>query len=500
MSDRPDGRSAGRGWGGAAAAGLAVALVLAGLWSLAGRDDRTPSHAPLEGWNLVLVLIDTLRADHLGFAGHARPTSPHLDALAEQAVVFEQAMAPSSYTRESVVSLFTGRMPSRGGTGGWRTAPLPEAPHLGERLREAGYRTGFFSNSVMLRNPGFTRGFEEAEHLSPSADLSGEGPRLSQRALRFVREARSRPFALYLHYLDPHAPYDPGEDFLAGLGAEPPAAPLDLYREVAAHLPALRADGFGPGDPRFEALRIRYEAEIRATDAAVATLLRGLDAEGVLDRTLVVVTADHGEEFLEHGGIEHGWTLARESIHVPLLFAAPGALAPARVAERVSLVDVLPSLAQLLGLPLGDPAASGTPLFALDAGAARPSAAPRALVAEMLLLERNVVRAVIRDDWKYVEAHRWLDPEARAESYRPARRRVPPPPLPASAEPVHRALYDLARDPDEQHDRLAEQPERARALAALLAREAPLVAERGADPAPPVSSEERERLRALGYH
>ena len=84
-------------------------------------------------------MIDTLRADHLGFAGHARPTSPHLDALAEQAVVFEQAIAPSSYMRESVVSLFTGRLPSRCGTGGWHTAPLPEAPHFGERLREAGY-------------------------------------------------------------------------------------------------------------------------------------------------------------------------------------------------------------------------------------------------------------------------------------------------------------------------------------------------------------------------
>jgi arylsulfatase A-like enzyme len=163
-------------------------------------------------------------------------------------------------------------------------------------------------------------------------------------------------------------------------------------------------------------------------------------------------------------------------------------------------VDVLPSLARLLGLPLEDPAASGTPLFALDAGAARPVAAPRALVAEMLLLERNVVRAVIRDDWKYVEAHRWLDPETRARSYRPVRRRPPPPPLPASAEPVHRALYDLARDPDEQHDRLAEQPERARALAALLEREAPLVAGRSAAPAPLVSREEQERLRALGYH
>jgi arylsulfatase len=479
--------------------GRALLPLAAAVLAVAGCAPERAS-APLAGFHLVLVNVDTLRADHLGFQGYARPTSPALDALAARGVVFEEAMAASSVTRESVAALLTGRLPSRSGSFGWRAAPAPDAAHLGELLQGAGYRTAFLSNTVMLRDRGFARGFAEVQHLPQRWDLSGEGMRLTERALGFAREAGGAPFAMYLHYLDPHAPYDPAPELLAQLGATPSAAPLALYRDVEPALPALLASGFGPGEPRFDDLVARYDAEILSTDQAIGALVEGLASAGLLERTLVVVTADHGEEFLEHGWVEHGWTLHRESLHVPLLFFAPAVLAAARVAEPVSQLDVLPSLVALLGLEPPRSPLEGASLFALEAPAPRPRAREGPVVAELLLAERNVVRAVLWQGWKYVGAQQWIPPAERAAIGRAGNRRAVP-----RVDPwgplVHEALYRVQDDPDEARDRLAAEGARAEGLRARLA--ASIGARRPlaeAPPAPRVESEEAERLRALGYH
>jgi arylsulfatase len=449
-------------------------------------------------WNLVLINVDTLRADHLGLHGYARPTSPALDRLAEGAAVFEQAMAASSVTRESVAALFSGRLPSRSGSYGWRATPAADSAHLGELLGRAGYRTAFLSNTVMLRDPGFARGFERVQHLPARWDLSGEGMRLTDTALAFVGRVGT-PFALYLHYLDPHAPYAPDAERLARFDAPQVEAPLELYRDVEPRLPALRAEGFGPGEARFEDLVARYDAEIASTDAAIGALLAGLADRGLLERTLVVVTADHGEEFLEHGWVEHGWTLHRESLHVPLLFSAPRLIVPARVHEPVSQIDVLPSLVDLLGLdPAGAPI-DGTSLFERGENGWRPRASFEPVVSELLLSERNVVRSVLWDGWRYVAAQRWVPAHERSAKLRPPATTALP-----SVDPwgplVHEALYHVREDPGETRDRLAAEPERSRALRGLLAgaiggsREPPETSHE-----PGVSPEDAERLRALGY-
>jgi arylsulfatase len=422
-----------------------------------------------------------------------------LDRLAEQAAVFEQAMAASSVTRESVAALLTGRLPSRSGSFGWRAAPAADSAHLGELLQRAGYRTGFLSNTVMLRDPGFTRGFERVQHLPARWDLSGEGMRLTEAALGFVRDVGA-PFALYLHYLDPHAPYAPSAELLARITPSGVAAPLELYRDVEPNLPELLAAGFGPGEARFEDLVARYDAEIASTDAAIGALLDGLAEQGLLDRTLVVVTADHGEEFLEHGWVEHGWTLHRESIHVPLLFAAPGRVAAARVREPVSQIDVLPSLVDLLGLEPVEAPLDGASLFEPGASGWQPRSTFRPVVSELLLAERNVVRAVLWDGWKYVAAQQWVPADQRSSKLRPPAAGTVP-----SVDPwgpiVHEALYAVLEDHGETRDRLAAEPERSRALRELLAskigasRDGP-EGTRGSE----VSPEDAERLRALGYH
>ncbi len=479
-------------------AGACRARILALLLLVGGCADGP--RAPLAGWNLVLVNVDALRADHLGFHGYARPTSPSLDSLAAGGVVFEQAISGSSFTRESVATLLTGRLPSSGPSAGWNAAPATGSGHLGESLRAAGYRTGFFSNTLMLRDPGFVRGFDEVQHLPARFGLSGEGPRLTARALRFARENRDHPFAMYLHYLDPHAPYEPAPELLARLAHPPPTkeADLSLYRDVVPQLGALREQGFGPGDPRFESLVLRYDAEIAGTDAAIGALARGLERLDVAGRTLLVVTADHGEEFLEHGGLDHGWTLYQESIHVPLLFHAPGALPPARVATRVSQVDVLPSLLALLGIPARGLPLDGEPLFAIEGDTVRASPLERPLVAELLIPFRNVVRTTLLGDWKLVATWRWIPPDERSSAGRSSGRVHGASGLDLASAPAQEALYDLGSEGGERRDRLLSAPPLAATLRERLA-SLPAEVATSAGRSAPLASGDRERLRALGY-
>jgi len=476
---------------------FALILALGGLGC--GSDDAAPG--TLAGFNLVVINVDTLRADHLGMYGYARATSPFLDALARQGVLFERASASSSYTRESVAALLSGHLPSTSGASGWYAAPARGERSLGPLLRAAGYRTAFFSNTVMLTDPGFTQGFDDVAHLPRRWDVSGAGPLLSARALELVRSVAGQRFALYLHYLDPHAPYEPTDELYLQFSAQRLPHPLALYRDVVPRLEELRAEGFGPGDPRFDDMVVRYDAEILSTDRAIAQLFGGLRELRLLERTLVVVTADHGEEFLEHDGVEHGWTLYEESLRVPLLFWAGTALAPARVPTRVSQVDVLPSILALLDLdaPVD---LDGRALFAPTPGGPRPSAAARPQIAELRLGRRNVLRSVVHDGWKYVTAQRWVPPARRAAEER-ATEDAPEPTVAPWGPLVREELYDLERDPGELRDRTSAAPERLAELRAILAHDAETRRTRAAPPAVPaaqVTPDEQERLEALGYH
>ena len=454
----------------------------------------SPGQAPLAGYDLILVVVDTLRADHLGAYGYDRVTSPTIDRLAREGVVFDAAVSTSSYTRESVASLLSGRFPWRSGSVGWFARPNLKGPHLGGIFRRAVYRTGFFSNTVQLRAPGFTRGFDQIQHLPTRWDTSGEGPKLSARALNFVKASFGKPVFLYLHYLDPHAPYRAAPQRKPRFTPAPFERPLAIHEDVVPGIGRLVRSGFGPGDPRFDDLVARYDAEIAATDEALAALLRGLERLGRRERTLIVLTSDHGEEFLEHGFVEHSWTVYQESIHVPLIFWADGALAPARVPERVSLVDVLPSILGLVGVESDAPdgLVDGVSLF--EPGSGRPRAVSRPHFAELLVAERNAVRAVILDDWKYMAYHRWSEPEARHD--------LEPIPVDLSSLPLREELYHLAEDPGELRDRSSEFPERVESFRAMLRKytesAGPWMAPAG-QPATPIPPQMRERLEALGY-
>ncbi len=481
----------------------AILVLLAGACK---RLDTRPD-ALLHGFDLVVVNIDSLRADHLGTYGYARDTSPFIDELASKGVVFEHASSTSSFTRESVASLMTGLLPTRGGGIGWAAAPSPDARTLAELLSEAGYRTGLFSNTVMLGNPNFRRGFDAVHNLPSSWDTSRMGPELSAEAARFAERHAGDPLFLYLHYLDPHGPYDPPDEYVRRFAKGPSEEPLRIYGGLRRDVPRLRREGFGPGDPRFEDLVSRYDAEISHTDEAIEQLFGDLRRLGRLDRTLVVITADHGEEFLEHDFVEHAWTLYEESLRIPLIFWAPDALPSGRSEAPVSAVDVLPTLADLLGIPAENGRWDGRPLFDGRGRVVDRSPGESTIVAELMIRERNVLRSVTKGEWKYIATYRWLDPEERAAAAateQKLRERGYASEFDPWGPVVREELYRISEDATERRDLSDRHPEKLDelrdALAAYRARtEAEGSPRQTGEKAPELTPEERERLHALGY-
>lgn len=283
--------------------------------------------------NVVLVSLDTLRAASVSAYGCRRATTPSLDALmAKRGTLFERAIAPFPGTLSSHMSLFTGLYYRTHGVG-YRDETFStlatDHPTLPQLLGAAGYQTAAFTeDGMVLRPAGFERGFDMYTEIEAGSGPPGFIAETFSHGLAWLKEHADHPFFLFLHTYQVHWPYTP-----------PPS-----YQ-------AFFADSSPPADANEEA-RLRYEQEIRYADDHIRVLLDGLERLGVADQTLVIVLADHGEEFLEHGGTSHGTQLYDEVLRVPLVMRLPGVVPSAsRVAVAVSLVDVLPTVLDLLGLP-----------------------------------------------------------------------------------------------------------------------------------------------------
>ena len=438
--------------------GLALMLTA----TLTACRPNTPDQRPAS--HVLVIVIDTLRTDHLGTYGYLRDTSPFLDRLAGEGAVFTRAVTSSSFTGEAISSLFTGQYPSATPWGaGWYARPAPDATTLAMAFQEKGYATALFSNSPVLDAPEFYRGFDTT-WCGTEFGLSGQGPRLVARALEWLEANQDQPTFTYLHFLDPHSPYAPTEAYATRFGTPNTDAPLSLYEDVRQQIPALRATGFGPGDARFEDLVRRYDGEIAFIDDTVKGLFTGLEELGLKNDTLAVITSDHGEEFLEHGFVEHAWTLYPEVHRVPLILWEPGRIPTTRNDTTVSLIDLMPTLTALQHLP-PTPVPGTSLLQSRDDGTwfAAPDSAPR--IMELLIQSRCLVRAVVQEDMLYLAYWQWRSPEECATAagvLRKTRAAL----LDGSVEPtdtrgpiVKEALYDLGTDPGAQNDIAASYPE-----------------------------------------
>jgi len=323
---------------------LIVAVGATAAWWFLGR-----ASAPQPD-NVVVFVLDTLRKDGLGCYGRAAGPTPTIDALAADGVRFDQAIAPSGWTVPSVASLMTGTWPTIHGAMGKGTRITPIRPELSlatQLFKQAGYDTVGFGNAAFVSPMiGIDRGFDLFDHrYSYNWDTRRAGETIDA-ALAQLRERTSRSSFYFIHLFDAHLDYNPPDEYATrhvGARRDPPL-PVDQTAVLAM---GTGEDGNGP--PTIEDreyLRGLYDAEIDFIDDQVGRFIDELKALGLYDRTTIVITSDHGEEFWEHGGFQHGHSLYDELVHIPLLIKFPAALGLTgrNVESQVRLIDVMPTL------------------------------------------------------------------------------------------------------------------------------------------------------------
>ncbi len=404
---------------------LAAALLLCAC---------SPEVADLPPPNVLLISVDSLRADHLGCYGYERDTSPAIDALADGGVIFEHAIAQAPWTLPSHTSLLTSLYSRTHQVNDVKRQLAPQVPTLASVLEEAGYATrAVVSGPFMQARFGLGKGFQVYDDT-----LAKMGHRESheavtatatyERAMELLEDA-PEPFFLFVHFWDVHydykppAPYDTqfDPDYAGSITSE------RFMKNEAIH-PGMAASDLD----HIEAL---YDGEIAWTDEHIAKLLTGLAQRGVQERTIVVLTADHGDEFFEHGEKGHMHSLYEEQVHVPLVMRVPGLAAPQRVSQSVGLVDVMPTLLDELGLAAPS-TLQGRSLAALLHGEALQT---RPVFSETTKARKNKSDKRKSESWCAYDAGRKLI-LFDAERYPPE-------------------LYDLAQDPGETLNLLTSDPQ-----------------------------------------
>lgn len=438
-----------------------------------------------DGANVVLVVIDAARADHVGCYGYARATTPAIDRLASESYLFERHFVQFPGTKPSTASLFTGRYPDTHLAYGART-PAESAFTLAWGLRAAGYHTALFSqNGYASPMWGIGVHFHEAYYEPHLKDAGRDLPDIwkPEALLELIEPWLARrppqPFFAYLHFMPPHDPYLAPPDIKYRFsGREPPGAFSSPYPFDEVE-PELRATERPWSQSRIINL---YDGNLLYADWAVGQVERMLRDAGVFDDTIFIVTADHGEAFGEHGYRGHTFSCYDESIRVPLLLRLPGAHPPSgRIAAFSETVDLLPTLCDLLQVPYPGDGVQGRSLLLV-------------MAEEADAVKQHVFARSAGDPPSYVvRSADWAMVLYRGGELR--------------------ALYDLERDPRQLHNVVAERPGRAEELVAVFrefarAQTAPPLHFVDPDaPAPglpeapqvEVTEQMRRSLKALGY-
>ena len=427
--------------------------------------------------NVLLISIDTTRADHCSVLGYGRDTTPRLRKLAAEGASFEKAYAPLPTTLPSHATMFTGRYPVSHGVVGNGVKLEESHQTLAERLRVAGYRTAAVVSALVLhRRFGLAQGFEYYEDDFPHAEahprssirenwkgekieaaFTRQGNHTTRRALAWLNGSRDRaaPFFLFVHYFDPHSLFQPPEPYASRFAQPSHSTHLEIEID-------------------------RYDAMIAFADAMIGRLLDGLDELGVAQDTIVVVTADHGEGLMEHGYFAHGAHLYEEAVRVPLVVRWPRRVRAGVVfREAVELVDLAPTLLEFAGIDEALAGSQGRSLAqALRTGGGLDSERPvflhRRDYEERFVGRTTWVKgkkfAIRIGRWKYIEG---LDEGTRE-------------------------LFDLESDPGETVNLSAQQPERVAELSTLISEWR--VAHTSTQRAVGVATEADQRaLKALGY-
>ncbi|MBM3985385.1 MAG: hypothetical protein FJ296_06820, partial [Planctomycetes bacterium] len=448
--------------------------------------------------DIVILMIDTLRADRLSAYGAARQTSPRIDALAAESVLFELAVSQAPWTLPSVVSLFTSSYPASHRVLSNFDSVDHSATTLVEWASGLGYYTlGFTENTLAGKGGGLDQGYDEFHEMEPARAGTGGGedrplPFMRRVTERLARDLGPEPLFLYVHMIAPHHPYE-GTAGSKSVWFEGEAAERDSLNEALGKLSGLtigantgRLDAAGLESLALLAGRVAgqmddvwalYDGDVARADGQVGQVLSLLGRRPGFEEAIVVVLADHGEEFNEHGGWMHGQSLFQELVHVPLIVRAPGRVpAGQRVAAPVRLLDLPPTLADLVDAePL--PSWQGHSLVPLMRGTAPPGDEPA--LSMKFSLDRKLGGALgDHETALYAEGCKLIIHHDHQKA----------------------SLFDLQADPGERHDLADERPEQ---LARLLAQAQRLMREL---PELPIASEVESRseeklqhLREMGY-
>lgn len=324
---------------------LLVSLLVSPLLGCADRGASAPREAG--GPNVVLITVDTLNRDHLGCYGYSRATSPEVDRLAADSLVFERAYSQAPWTTPSLGSLLTSRYPSQLGIHDEVSVLPEEATLLSEILQRQGYSTGaVISHDFCSERWNFHQGFDSFDESNVKGYLEATSEGVTDRGLDFLAAQGDRPFFLWLHYFDPHGSYREHE----GFSFLDPGADRGPFVASVIHLEDLQK--IKPPHVRRDLNIVRsfYDSEVAYTDHHIGRFLDQLRLRDLYDSTLVVFTADHGEGFAEHGLMGHTTVLYNEVVNVPLLVKVPG-VPPRRVSAPVPLLDVLPTVLEVTESP-----------------------------------------------------------------------------------------------------------------------------------------------------
>ncbi|MCP5058528.1 MAG: sulfatase [bacterium] len=310
--------------------------------------------AKIERTPVVLVDIDTLRADHLEAYGYDRPTSPVIRAFAEESVVFETAIAQAPWTLPSQMSILTGRYPVSHGVRGPGHQLDRSIPTLATLLRGSGYFTKAITDGAFMSHRfGFHHGFDSySEHRGQRAHSYSLVADLMRRFRQWFDLWVPRNNFLLIHSFETHAPYAPPDPAVRLFDAGYRGTVGERFNRAFVHR---ATDGFQASSREREHLTARYDGEIRYVDETLGRIFQMLRTRGVYDEALVILVSDHGEEFFDHGGWQHGQTFFDEMIRVPLIMKFPrGTIAPRRVTRQVEMIDVVPTILDYLNLEGGD--------------------------------------------------------------------------------------------------------------------------------------------------
>ena len=392
--------------------------------------------------NVVLISIDTCRADYLSCYGYPRNTTPNIDTLASEATVFENAISPIPITLPAHSSMLTGTIPPYHGVHDNGDYRLDDSNvTLAEILKQKGFTTGGIISAVVMDSMfGIDQGFDtyndrfEEERVAVSIITERIGAEASRFAVTWLQQHKNDKFFLFLHYFDPHAEYVPPEPFASKFKHNP------------------------------------YAGEVAYTDHCIGLVLNKLKELGLYESTLIVITSDHGEMCLEHGELTHGYFIYQSALKVPLIFKLPGKVKPRRIKDIVGLIDITPTICSLLGVEMPSQV-HGVDLSAYIKGH-QPKVQDRYVFCECFTATKyngNSLLGVVTDRWKYIQTTR---PE----------------------------LYDIVKDPHETNNLINELPHQGRILQDRLKQILEKAARKDEmNDKVELDNENRKQLESLGY-